>query len=195
MNHLISLLKENEFKFVTTSSFEKDEIIFNENATCNTLGLILEGAVSIISYSYEGKNIVFKNLKKGDGFGENLVFSSEPFYKGNVISTSNTTIAFIKKEDLISILQENKNFLIEFLNVTSEFTKELNSKIKILSFDTTFERFTYFMHTHKNSYNMKSIKNLADELGVSRETLSRLLAKLQDEEKIIIFNNKITLID
>ncbi len=195
MTQLLELLTENELKLVTTSTFSKDEIIFHENEKCDNFGILLSGSASIVSYSFGGKDILFRTLKKHDCFGENLIFSNDPIYRGNVISTSTTTVAFISKENLLLILQEHKNFLIEFLKLTSEFAKNLNSKIKILSFDNAQERFTYFMHINKNNYTMHNITDFASELGISRETLSRLLTKLENEEKIVILGKKITLID
>ena len=195
MANLLELLTQEERKLINSSTYEKDQIIFHEDSLCENLGIIVTGSASIISYSFEGQNILFRTLQKHDTFGENLIFSKNPFYKGNVIATSKVKIAFISKNNLIKFLQENKNFLIEFLNLTSEFAKELNSKIKILSFTNAEERFYYFMHEHKNVYAMKNITSFSNELGITRETLSRLLTKLELDEKIIILNKKISLIE
>ena len=186
MNTLLLLLNSKEEKFVKYSSFLKDEIIFTENSKCENIGIILSGTASIISYSFEGKDIVFKNLKKDDTFGENLIFSRAPFYRGNVIATTRCKIAFINKKDLLQILHENESFLIEYLNLQSENAKELNFRIKVLSFDNAYERFTYFMHINNNIFEMKTIKQLSQILGLSRETVSRLISKLVNEDKLVI---------
>jgi CRP-like cAMP-binding protein len=72
--------------------------VFLEDATCDSIGVVIEGQIDIVSYSFSGKEINYNSLQNGDIFGNNLLFSDSPKYKGNVISKGNSLIAFIKKE-------------------------------------------------------------------------------------------------
>jgi CRP-like cAMP-binding protein len=136
------------------------------------------GNVTISSFSYHGREIVFNSLRESEIFGNNLIFSSDPTYKGDVIAKVESVVVLINKNLLLEILQNNNEFLQEFLKINSDFSKSLNTQIKILSFDKAEERFLYFMFINNNRYKYRSITDLSHLLFLKRETLSRLLTRL-----------------
>lgn len=184
MNNLIQLLTKEEKKALIIRSFKKNEIIFMEDSVCDSIGIVIEGNIDIVSYSFSGKDIIYNSLKRDDLFGNNLLFSNNPRYKGNVICREKSTVAFIKKEPLVSLLQSNEEFLKEYLKIQSDFGKKLNSKIKLLSFENALDRFLYYMYINNNEIQYKSVANLARDLYLERETLSRLLSKLEKQGTI-----------
>lgn len=194
MKNIISLLNNSEFAYVRKKNFKKDEIIFIENEQCNSIGIIQEGNIQIISYSFNGNELLYNSLSANEIFGINLIFSNDPFYKGDVIAKENSTIYFIDKNNLIDLLQTNKDFLNEYLKIQSDFGKKLNFTIKMLSYEKAEERFMYFLFSNKNKITYKSITDLATILHLKRETLSRLLTKLEKRRLIRHHNKTIELI-
>lgn len=188
MNNLIQLLTKEEKKALIICSFKKNEIIFMEDSVCDSIGIVIEGKIEIVSYSFSGKEIVYNTLKRDDLFGNNLLFSNTPRYKGNVVSKTKSIIAFIKKESLVVLLQNNEAFLKEYLKIQSDFGKALNSKIKLLSFENALDRFNYYLFINNNEIRYKNVTALARDLYLERETLSRLLSKLT--KKGIIYRDK-----
>ena len=167
-------------------SSSRGESLFHENDACHYVGLIIQGEVAITSISYEGKEVIFNLLHDDDLFGHNLLFSSSPFYKGDVIvKSSSLDLILYKKEEFISLLSSNKDFLEAYLNKTSDNMKLLNQKVKLLSFSDLEERFFYYLHIKKNKIDPLNISTLAKELRCERETLSRLISKLERESKIL----------
>ena len=184
MENILSLLSKEEKRLVNVASFKKNQIIFKENDFCDSIGIVIEGKIQIVSYSFSGKEVVFNTLVKNRIFGNNLLFSSNPTYKGDVISVVKSTIVFIKKDNLITLLSSNKKFLEEYLKIQSDFGKYLNSQIKLFSIDSARERFEYYLYTNKGEIEYKTISSLANELNLKRETLSRLISKLEKENVI-----------
>ena len=194
LNHtmvLINCLTLKEKKLLKTVSLKKEEILFNENDRCEYVGIVESGIVTISSFSYNGNEIVFNSLKKGDIFGNNLIFTDTPFFKGNIIGKTRSTISLISKQNLIKILQENTDFLTAYLEYQSLFSQKLNSKIKLLSFDSAEERFLYFLFINKDEIHFSSVTSLASELSLKRETLSRLISKLVKDKRILRSGNMI----
>lgn len=189
--NILNTLKPSQMKFIKTVRLNKDEVLFRENDKCDSIGIIIDGEVSIVTYLNDGNEVVFNKLKKNDIFGNNLVFSSFPYYKGNIITNISSEIALIKKKDLLYLLRNNEAFMIEYLNIQSDFTKTLNDKIKMLSMDSAEERLLYYLHENSNSIEIDSISSLAKELYIQRETLSRLVTKLQKQNIIIHKDNSI----
>ena len=182
--NILSLLTKEERTLLQVKSFKKNEIIFKEGEHCDNVAIISDGHVQIVSYSFSGKEVVFNSLSKNQIFGNNLIFSSDPTYKGNVVSLDKTTIVFIKKDNLITLLSSNKDFLQEYLKIQSDFGKHLNSQIKLFSIDSAKERFEYYLFSHSGEIDFRTISSLANELNLKRETLSRLISKLEKENVI-----------
>ncbi len=185
MDTLLNTLSENELKMIKIVSLTKEQFLFNEGDLCECVGIVIEGEIEITSYSYSGKEIIYNHLLPGMVFGNNLVLSSDPTYKGSVIAKKPAKIALIYKKQLISILKTNDDFLVKYLQYQSDMGKELNGKIKLLSLDNAEERFLYYLHSKNGVINFSSVTKLASILSLQRETLSRLISKLV-KKKIII---------
>ena len=194
MGNLLDFINEEEKSLIITKHFPKNEIIFLENSFCDCIGVVLKGQIDIVSYSFSGKEIIYNSLKVSDVFGNNLLFSDSPNYRGNVIAKENSEVAFIKKNVLLQLLQSNEKFLIEYLKIQSNFGKSLNGQIKLLSFDNAIDRFKYYLLINNNTIHYKNVSSLAKTLYLERETLSRLLSKLKKEGVIYRDNHLIKLL-
>ena len=99
----------------------------------------------------------------------------------------------IYKDDLLEILQKNSAFMIEYMKVQSIFAKDLNNKIKLLAIDSAEERLLFYLHVNKNVIEYDSITSLAKSLFLQRETLSRLLSRLEKQKVIKRIDSRIIL--
>ena len=185
MSNLLETLKKEELEKVKIVSLSKEQILFHESEICECIGVVIEGDIEITSYSYGGKEIIFNHLYSGMVFGNNLIFSSNPIYKGSIIAKKPSKVGLIYKKSLISLLKTNDDFLLEYLLYQSDMGKDLNSKIKLLSLDNAEERFFYYLHSQNGQITYSSITKLASILSLQRETLSRLISRLVKENKII----------
>lgn len=183
-NNILSLLTKQEQSLLEVKSVFKGAYLFREGELCSKVSIVVSGGVKIASMHYSGNEVVFNILEKGEIFGNNLVFSDQPIYKGDVIATQDSTIVSIPKDNLTRILRSNKEFLIAYLNIQSNFGKKLNSTIKMLSMSSAEDRFMFYLHEHSNEIEYDSVTDLADILNITRETLSRLLTKLEKENII-----------
>ena len=185
MSNLLNTLTKEELNKVKIVSLSKEQILFHEGDVCEFVGVVIEGDIEITSYSYGGKEIIFNHLFSGMVFGNNLIFSSNPIYKGSIIAKKLSKVALIYKNQLISLLKSNNEFLLKYLQYQSDMGKDLNSKIKLLSLDNAEERFFYYLHSQNGQITYSSITKLASILSLQRETLSRLISRLVKENKII----------
>lgn len=188
---LLSLLTLSERKLIRQEEFTRGQIIARENDECMEVGFVIEGEIVISSYTYHGEEVVYNMLSDNDMFGNNLLLSSDPHYRGNIIATKTSKVAFINRKSLLFILSENMSFLTAYLRVQSDFGKRLNATIKLLSFTNAEERFLYYLFLNDNRVNYSNVTALSKEIFMKRETLSRLLTKLVKERKIIRYRNLI----
>ena len=185
MIDLLKTLNQEELAKVKTINLNNGQILFNEGDVCECVGVIISGEIDILSYSFGGKEIIYNHLTPGMVFGNNLIFSSEPRYKGSIIAKKPAKIGLIYKKELITLLQNNEQFMLSYFKYQSDNTKQLNDKIKLLSIDNAEERFFYYAYMNDGKIAYSTITKLAATLSLQRETLSRLLSKLIHDKKII----------
>ena len=173
---LIETLTEENKKGCKIQKYKKGQIVFHENDECLYVGLVKKGSVQIVSYSLGGKEIVYNEINENGIFGNNLLFSQNPIYKGNVIAKSDCEILLINEENLTNILQNNALFLKKYLSIHAEFSKKLNGTIKLLSFDAAEEN---------EPVKYQSVSSLASTIFLTRETTSRIISRLLKEGKIV----------
>ena len=191
---LLNVLSKKEHQMVKGYQIAKGNTIYHEGDYCENVGIVISGKVDIVSYSFEGKEQVINSLKSGEVFGNNLLFSSEPVYRGNVIAKEKSVVAFINKENLVYLLQNNKEFLNLYLQAQSNKAKALTARIQLLSFTNAEERLFYYASKNNNQIIFKNVTTLAATIGVQRETLSRLLTSLIKRHLIKKEKGKITVL-
>ena len=191
---LLNVLSKKEHQMVKGYQIAKGNIIFHEGDVCESIGIIISGKIDIVSYSFQGKELLINSLKAGEIFGNNLLFSSSPIYRGDVIAKEKSVVAFINKENLTNLLQNNKEFLDLYLQAQSDKAKLLTARIQLLSFPNAEERLFYYASKNHNVIEFKNVTTLAATLGVQRETLSRLLTSLVERHLIKKEKVKITVL-
>ena len=194
MKTLFDLLSPLEKARCKVVRYNKDQILYHENDYCYEIGILTSGVISISSYSYQGVEMNYNTILPGGVFGNNLIFSSDPHHRGNVIAKLTSTVVIIRKEVLLSLLQSNKEFLLKYLEIQSNFSKTLNMRIKMLSFNKAEDRLLYLLNVNNGTYKIQSVTSLASYLNLSREATSRLLSKLKRENIISLNKNIITIL-
>ena len=79
-----------------------------------------------------------------------------------------------------------------YLQAQSDFGKSLNARIQLLSFTNAEERLFYYASKNDNVIIFKNVTALAAQIGIQRETLSRLLTSLVKRHLIKKEKGKIT---
>ena len=192
--NVIHCLNEKEKAHLQYIPLKKGDILFHENDLCHTVGIVISGSVRISSFSYDGKEIIYNTLKEDGVFGNSLLFSSEPYYKGNVTALEESVIALIEKDVLFAFLSENTVFFEAYMQIQSDFTKALNSRIRLLSISSARERLLFYLHSSSTHSVESSVSSLAEELNLSREALSRTLSALRKEGLIRMEKKTISLL-
>ena len=177
MRNILYLLRDTEKQNIIYKTLEMGDILFYEGDECE--GIVKSGYIVISSYTFSGNEIIYNTLESGDIFGNNLIFTNDKKYRGNVVAKEKSEVAIIKKNVLLNILKNNDEFLNEYLEIQSNFTRSLNTKLKLLAFDSALDRLYFYLSLNNNKITYKTITELSNRLYIKRETLSRLLSKLE----------------
>ena len=94
----------------------------------------------------------------------------------------------------MKLLKQDNELLVLYLTQQSDFSKNLNFKIKLLTISSAEDRLTYYLTFNKGKITYKSITKLANELYLTRESLSRTITKMVKEKKITQINKTLKLV-
>ncbi len=188
--NILNLLNQKEKEKISYLNLKQNQILFHEGEECKSIFIIIEGQITILNYSLNGNEEIISILNKNDVFANALIFSNNNYYLGEIIATKPTKLAIINKNELISLLQNNKSFLECYINLIAEKTIKFTIKTKLLSHKNIRSRIIYYLEI--NNYSIKkNISFLAKELVLPRPSVSREISKMINEDIIYIKNNKI----
>lgn len=183
MENIYLLLSDKEKQLFTLKKYKQKQKIASENEICEYFYIVKSGHIKISTFLENGLEVVYTDLLKDSVFGNNLLFSKEPYFRGDVISISESEIYTINKSNLLSLLKNNQKFLQFYIGLQSEFAKELNLKIKLISITTAEERVLYYLKFNKGIF-YGSVTDFSSRLFLTREATSRAISKLKKIGKI-----------
>jgi len=179
--------------------FNKDTIILKENSYVKVIPLLVSGLVKIYKEDESGNEVLLYYIEPG----ESCIMSIMSAEKNEKV-----TVKGIIEEDAMLILipiakltQIRKNFpqwnlfVYELFNEKFE---EVIDMIKILTFSNKEKRLEEYLLKEASIKNTTEIKHshqeIAKELGSSREVISRLLKKLENDGKIELSQRRIKIL-
>lgn len=167
-----------------TISYSNNDMIFNEGKICEEISIIISGKVIITTITLSEKEEVITILNKGEVFGDLLIFSTNPYYLGNVTSIGKTKLLLINKANFVKLLLSNKTFLENYLSFISNKAQMIKQKEKLLTHKKINDRLLYYFsqEAKKNKINeiyYKSITDLARILSLPRPSVSRAITNLE----------------
>lgn len=183
------------------NKYDKGDIIALENSPCDKIGLVLSGSVDIKRVLTSNKIVHVSSFNSGHLFGEIIAFSNASLYPATVISSTNSEVMFIDKDDFIYFCTNHPDFLRLFLNDLTNKILTLNKSITGLSFSTIRQKICNFLIQESNIQGTNFIKlnmtkqKLSESLGVPRPSLSRELINMKDHGLIDYTKDIIKIID
>lgn len=187
-------------KMIVHKQFNKGDTIFTEGSPANTLFFVNEGKIKLYKYNKDGKEQILHILSEGDFFGElDLLKDSE--YKFNSKAIEKVKICTLTKNEMKNIIMNNPQIGIKLLESVGQRLSAIENLAQNLSTNDVDSRIAYLLINLMEKYSEKidkhkSIKlpitreDMANYIGVTRETISRKLKKFEDEHIIKLVGTK-----
>lgn len=204
---LFNNLKISEIKEILNSiiyiikNYKKNEVIAVENDNCDSIGIILAGNIEIHKPFPSGKVVTINHFSTGNIFGEALVFSDRHIYPATIISSNNSEVMYIKREDIVNMMAKNPILIHNFMGVLSNRILMLNNRLTNLSYDTLRKKIANILLLEYNRQKSSFIilpysrKKMAELLNIPRPSLSRELVNMKEEGIIDFYKNKVKILD
>jgi CRP-like cAMP-binding protein len=171
--------------------YKRNDYIAVSGDKFDSIGIVLQGQVSVNKENISGNRIMMTILKPGDMFGEILVFSSQSIWPSNVQAQEVCKVLFLGRDKILGGCEKvcscHKMIIENMLKIISEKALMLNRKVEYLTIISIREKISAFLlEQHKNTGNTTfelpmNRRELAEFLNVSRPSLSREMGRMRDE--------------
>ena len=175
-----------------------DTILMEPNTVCNSFMVLLEGSVRVYQNVSDGREITLYRIKPGDV----CVMSLDSLLKDqhfNAVARSEAPVHAISlsKKQFLALIARHESFAIRVMSsLTSHFCKTLGL-MEDLVFNRLESRLACLLGSLFEANDGGAIKTthqeLANELGTTREVVSRILKNLEQKGCLALSRGKISL--
>lgn len=185
----------------TIRSYNKNQSVFFEGDVPGFYYQVVEGSVRMFSVNESGREYVDGIFKKGESFGEHVLFIDEP-YPLTAVANEDTLLIKIGKEEFLNILKEFPDILFQFARILAKRVHNKSLAAKAISVSRPEQRVLSVFKTLKERYGVPGLKNyrvelsrqqLADMIGFRVETVIRTIKRLEKRDLFKIQKGKIYL--
>lgn len=183
--------------------YPRGSTIFLEGQPAHGVYLLCSGRVKLSTYSEQGKAIILRFADAGDLLGLSAVISSTSHEK-TARAVENCTVSYIRKSDFIDLVHRNHDASLNALKQLSRNYQKAHMQICSLGLSSSVgDKLARLLlqwcgnefrgpvkitekHTHGE---------IAEMIGTSRETVTRLLNDFRDRELIRFSRTELWVLD
>ena len=170
------------------------QLILLEEAEGEQCFFVIKGSVKITRLSKEGREVILAMLNEGDFFGEMSLLDGES-RSANVIALEDTEVLTLKRKDFLLVLSDYPQIAIQLLKEMALRLRKSDRQIASLSLSDAEKRIALCIlriadeqgvikQGHVSIEKAPIQQDIANMSGTSRETVSRALKLLEQEEFI-----------
>jgi len=185
--------------------YEKDEVIFFENDSVKKLYFLVNGKVKLSMLSAEGKEKVLTILQEGDIFGELSLFDEDP-HPLTAEVMDDARLLIIPWNEMEKLITERPSLAIKIIEALSKKTRLLTSQVRELVFQDAAGRLASLLSRLAEDFGREidegtvidlvlTHQEIANLIGSSRVTVTKLMNKFIDDGMITIKKRKIIIKD
>jgi CRP/FNR family cyclic AMP-dependent transcriptional regulator len=205
---LFSTLTDDEFNklahIFVARSYRKNQIIFLEEETGNYMYLVLSGKVKVAKSGPGGKETILAIHRAGDFFGEMSLLDGKTA-PATVSAMEDAKIISVSGADFHKYLLHNEKVMLQIINVLCARLRQV-WQTQSMSSSTAEERIRMGIYHLAKRHGIRDSRGviidlrithqeLAEMVGTSRETVTRVLAFLQKQGILEINQRRMILLD
>ena len=183
-----------------TRSYKKGEILAQQGAVCNRLVILTKGSVRGEMIDYSGRLIKVEDIAAPRAIAPLFLFGEENRYPVEVTANEPTEVIELPKSSVLSLFRKNEQFLENYMNLSANYARTLSDKLFFMSFKTIRQKLaSYLLRLYKQQQQThitldRSQQELSDYFGVSRPSLARELAHMQEDGLLTADRKQITIL-
>ncbi|MBL7002817.1 MAG: Crp/Fnr family transcriptional regulator [Gammaproteobacteria bacterium] len=176
--------------------FNKGEIVFQQGEQCSAIYKVLKGEVHLHRHDQDGKRVLLYRAYENNFFAEASLNSDQ--YHCTASCASDSSVLQIDSKKMMQILANDAQFSAQWIAVLSSELRRQRASVTRLNMNSASERLKHYLLTEGQPSGQIDLKgtlsDLAEVLGLSRESLYRTLRQLEQQQVIERKENSIKLI-
>jgi CRP/FNR family transcriptional regulator, dissimilatory nitrate respiration regulator len=180
---------------------EKSRLIFSEGDPADGLYMVAQGTVKIFKLSPEGKEQILHIYGPGHLFGEVPVFQGVSF-PASALALEKSELIFMPRDRFVGLITAIPGLGMNLLAELSRRLREFTVQIENLSLKEVPARLSaYILTLSKEQKNAQTVTlpvsrtQIANLIGTTPETVSRVLKRMSDADCIKVSGKQIRIID
>ena len=176
-------------EIASSRSFEKGETVYRAGDEGGTLFVLHTGRAKLFRLNANGKEQVLRVVEPGEFIGELSLFSSLPL-ADNAQVLEATTMCILQGKRLKELMAKYPSIAFKVMDELSRRLEKAENRIEDISLSSVTKRVVgalLDLSEGKKEIILPMTKgDLASQLGMSQETLSRKLTALQEDGFIVL---------
>lgn len=182
----------------TYQTLSKGQALFHRNAEARAIYAVKSGQIRLLHYTRSGQSISHYAVSAGELCAEVALFLE--VYACSAIAEAPTQVLAFPKQAFLQAFQQDPAFATTFTTQLSARLHMTKMSLELRGIRSAQERVLHYLRLttspEKNTVVLKQpLKNIAHDLSISPEALSRTLTKLVKEGMIAREKRKITLLE
>lgn len=177
--------------------FKKGEIIYHQGDLAQNFCYLKKGKVKVFMTSVDGMEKTLNTASSGEIFGEGAFFDKKPRVS-SAIALSEAQVIMIDEPMLTELFSQNPKLAFTLLEILANRIRLLSFQLDSMTFLQADARIArILLENESDSVISLTHEEIADVVGVSRVTVSKILGKLTKKgilsteyRKIIIKDSK-----
>ncbi|MCB9075619.1 MAG: Crp/Fnr family transcriptional regulator [Chitinophagales bacterium] len=192
-------LKEKLYQNSIIKEFKEGDTVLREHSNIQSIPIVTKGSIKVLRTDDDEKEILLYYIKPGESCIMSFLGGlHQDTSKVKAIVEEDAEILFIPIDKVILLMKEYPQWLEYIFRLYHKRFEELLEVVNAIAFKKVDERLLLLLNKKEELTKSKIIQitheQLANELGTARVVVSRLLKQLEDEGKLKLGRNKITLI-
>lgn len=187
-------------QLITKKRFSKDQVVLYEEDTANFMYLVYAGKVRVVKLNEEGREQIISIHKKSDFFGEMALLDGKTA-PATIIAHEEAVIGLLSRGDFEQYLMKHEGVREKIVELLCARLRDAWAMIKILSFDNAEHRVMAVLDRLQELYGVKDDRGviinvklthqqIASFASLARETVTRILNKLENAAVIEVLDSK-----
>lgn len=182
----------------TRQTFKAPHVLFSDGDRADFLFLIHSGSLKLIKTTMDGKELTMQICGPGELVGVVGIFEKDLTYNSTAIVLDVCEISIIQRSSLEHMLLHNSEFCVEFMRWMGMVHRRTQSKFRDLLLNGKTGALYSTLIRMSNTYGIEqedgsilidlslTNRDLAQYIGLTRESVNRMLADLRKNDVIDI---------
>jgi CRP/FNR family cyclic AMP-dependent transcriptional regulator len=188
-------------KLSSRRRYPKDTVVFFENEEGDSFFMILEGRIKVTILGDDGREVILSMLGAGDFFGEMALLDNEP-RSATAIAVEETELLSLNRTDFQTVLTDNRSITTALIKILTARLRRANHQISTLALLDVYGRVARVivdmareegrrLRDGRIAFRRATHQEIANRIGTTRETVTRMLKDLERQGLIHIEGKEI----